>query len=147
MPDVVGELVSLVDLMPTIIDVLGYEIPKGIQGQSLLEFAPGRSRELISESFPIDFLVDYHPRFDRIERAIFSGPYKFISSTSGKRELYNLSEDADEKENLYDADNDVSKALEAQLNQWLNSVEAESSLPAKLDRDALDRLKALGYVN
>ena len=89
---------------------------------------------------------NWHNRFRRTERAIFSWPYKFISSTAGKRELYDLSKDPDEEENLYKKDDGVSKELELKLDQWLKVVKEETGSPAKLDKGALDRLKALGYV-
>ena len=89
---------------------------------------------------------NWHNRFRRTERAIFSWPYKFISSTAGKRELYDLSNDPNERENLYKEDDGVSKELESRLKEWLKTVKEETGSPAKLDKEALDRLKALGYV-
>lgn len=143
---VVDDLVNGVDILSTVLDVLGYKIPDGIQGQSLLKLKSRDHRSVISESFPGGYLIDLHSRFNRIERAIFSGPYKFISSTAGKRELYSLSKDPKEKENLYRENDEVSKEYESRLDQWLRLVKAETGPPAKLDKEALDRLKALGYV-
>ena len=141
----VDTFVSSVDLMPTILDLLGLEIPKDVQGISIIKPKVSQSRFVMSESFPYDKWLDWHERFDRIERAIFSGSFKLISSTAGKREFYNLSDDSYEKINLYD-DNALSKSLEEQLNRWLDTVKAESFTPAKLDKSAIDRLKTLGYV-
>jgi arylsulfatase A-like enzyme len=141
----IDNLVSSVDLMPTILDMLGVEIPKDVQGTSIIGPDLNPSRFVMSESFPYDGWLDWHERFDRIERAIFSGSFKLICSTAGKREFYNLSEDSYEKINLYN-DNALSKPLEKQLNQWLDTVNTESSSPAKLDKSAIDRLKSLGYV-
>ena len=144
------EVVNSVDLMPTVLDVLAFEVPGNIQGQSLLklEFEPGKSRNIISESFPNGYLISWHQRFNRVERAIFSDPYKLISSTAGKRELYNLSKDPNEMENLYKVDDDTSKGIEARLETWLKTTvaEGESSASVKLDKGALDRLRTLGYV-
>jgi arylsulfatase A-like enzyme len=143
---VVNEIVNSVDLMPTILDVLGYEISKDIQGMSLQSLKHEKSRNIISESYPNNYLLSWHSRFHRVERAIYSWPYKFISSTAGKKELYDLSRDPDEKVNLYRSDDRISGELELQLNQRLNSVAVKFPPPAKLDEGALDRLKALGYV-
>lgn len=142
----IDEPVSVVDLMPTILDVLKYEIPEGIQGKSLLAQNSGESREIIGESFPSGHLLTTHPRFNRIERAVFSWPYKFISSTAGKRELFELMKDPNEKKNLYDANDNISMQLEAELNQWLKDNKEESGSAVKLDKDARERLKALGYI-
>jgi len=113
---------------------------------SILRLKNGINRSVISESYPNNFLVSWHTRFHSVERAIFSWPYKFISSTGGKKELYDLSKYPDEKENLYRPDDSISGELELQLSQRLKSVAVESPPPAKLDEGALDRLKALGYV-
>jgi arylsulfatase A-like enzyme len=143
---IVNETVSLCDLMPTILDVLGYEIPGGIDGQSLLNHDRGKRGEVISESFPKGDIFNWHPRFRRVERAIFSGQFKFIGSAAGKRELYDLSKDPEEKDNLYEMDKGASRELEARLNQWLREVNEESGSAQALDKGALDRLKSLGYI-
>jgi arylsulfatase A-like enzyme len=143
---VVNEFVSLVDLMPTVVDVLGYEVPPGVRGQSLLKLEHTNGREVISESFATGSRRGMHPRFRRVERAIFLGTFKLISSTNGKRELYDLSKDPHEQHNLYRADDPVSQQLEAKLDEWVKSVRPRRGQPAKLDRETLDRLKSLGYV-
>ena len=145
-----NEVVSVVDLMPTVLDVLGFEVPEHIKGQCLLklEFVSGESRNIISESFPSSILCNRHPRSYQAERAIFSDQYKFISSTKRKRELYNLSIDQNEMENLYKEDDSTSKEIETRLETWLKTTVAaiESSAKVKLDKEALNRLKTLGYV-
>ncbi len=141
-------LVSVVDLFPTILDVLNYEIPEGLCGESLLNIKSGKSRNVFSESFPDGKIFEWNQqRFDRIEWAIFSGQYKFVSSTIGKRELYDLSKDPNEKKDLYKVNDGVSRELEKKLNQWFKTVpSAESTLPTKIKKDALENLKALGYI-
>jgi arylsulfatase A-like enzyme len=143
---VVHETVSLCDLMPTILDVLRFEIPGDIDWQSLLTPKQSRPREVISESFPHGYLLQWHPRFRRIERAIFSGQVKFIRSTGGKRELYDLSKDPKEKRNLYNSSGGAYKELEARLNEWLKETKEEFGSTPKLDKGTLDRLKSLGYI-
>ena len=142
------ELVNSVDLMPTVLDVLGYEIPVDIQGQSLLKLENMNKRPIISESFPGTFVIRWHERFDRFEKAIFLDGLKFIHSTAGKRELYDLSKDPDEEENLYSQTDNRAKKLETALNEWLKKTmsEAELAAPVELKKDALRRLRELGYI-
>lgn len=144
----VNESVNSVDIMPTVLDMLGYEIPEEVQGRSLLELETLKSRFIITESFPNPLVINWHRRFDRTERAIFSGSLKYITSTAGKRELYDLSKDPDEKRNLYNSADSTSERLGALLNNWLQTTvaEAELSSPIKLQRETLRRLRALGYV-
>jgi arylsulfatase A-like enzyme len=145
---VVEQPVDSVDLMPTVLDVLGYAVPGNIEGVSLLKLGPGINRDVFSESYPNTFLLSWDSRFHRVERAIFSGSYKFISSTKGKKELYDLSHDPNEKKNLYQGYPGVSEKLEKRLDHWVKSpgVESESASHAGPGEKALDRLKALGYI-
>ena len=143
---VVNKFVSPIDIMPTILDVLGYEVPEYVQGLSLTKLESWNARTVIAESFPKGPLLTLHPGFNRVERAIFFWPFKFILSTAGKRELYDLSKDPDEKNNLYRPDDETSRRLEMSLNHWLKTVSAETGSPAKLNKETLDHLKALGYV-
>ncbi|MDY7038859.1 MAG: sulfatase-like hydrolase/transferase, partial [Thermodesulfobacteriota bacterium] len=140
------EVVSLVDLMPTIMDVARLEIPDGVEGESLLTLSSGKSRTVISESFPYDWQLNLHPRFQREERAIFSKQFKFINSTSGKRELYDLSDDPGEKVNLYKPDLAAANELGTELSRWLTQESEVASEPINLEKDTIDRLKSLGYV-
>jgi arylsulfatase A-like enzyme len=145
---IVNNTVSVVDLMPTIVDVLGHKVPGDIQGQSLFQPEYRNSKVIISESFPSGDMLKRHTRFNRIERAIFSGPYKFISTTAGKKELYNLLEDPNEENNLYNMEDSIAIELESKLNKWIKETAVESeSTKTVLGKDAIERLKALGYVH
>ncbi len=149
---VIEQYVSGVDIMPTVLDTLGYEIPEDVQGVSLLKPEGLNNRTVISESFPDRIKLRLHKRFHRVERAIFSNSMKFITSTSGKSELYDLSKDPRESTSIYMANNAIADSLESKLSQWLLTVEEKNNSKAinivrnQPDKDTLDRLKALGYV-
>jgi arylsulfatase A-like enzyme len=137
---------SQVDLMPTVLDVLGFPAPQGLQGISLRQAEQQPARNLISESFPASELLPWHKRFNRIERALFGLPMKFITSTAGKREVYDLAHDPEEKQNLYNPDDAVSHDLQARTDVWIRSMAPYLRLPGTLDKTTLDRLRSLGYV-
>jgi arylsulfatase A-like enzyme len=146
----INSTVSLIDLFPTMLHVSGNDMPGRVDGRSLLNLEADKKiqRNLISESFPSGSLIDI-PRFHRVERAIFSGSLKFASSTTGKRELYNLSDDPREELDLFAVGDEISEKLEAEMNKWVASVEPVSKEVAptsKLDTDTINRLKSLGYV-
>jgi len=146
---VIDNLVGIIDLMPTILEVSGYEVPGYVHGKSLLKLEKDDTRVVLSESFPNPTYIKWHSRFNRYERAIFSKHFKFISSSAGKRELYNLAEDPNESDNLYNPDDYTSKELESRLNQWLALAAAsvrKYDSDIKLDQDTLNRLKSLGYA-
>ena len=85
-------------------------------------------------------------REGNIIHAIYSGPMKFITSTAGKRELYNLSEDPHETKNLYDPDSGTVAKLQSGLNEWLKEVNPHAAVTRPLRPENLRRLKSLGYV-
>jgi len=149
---VVEQYVSGVDIMPTVLDRLGYKIPGDVEGVSLLEPEGLNNRTVISESFPDRIKLRLHKRFHNIVRAIFSDSMKFISSTSGESELYDLSRDPAEKKSIYMANNNISENLESKMDQWLLAAK-EKNISKTINiarnqpnKDTLNRLKALGYV-
>lgn len=141
---VVERFVSLVDLFPTVLDFARAENsqPQKIAGQSLKKMKDGGAGWVATESYP---MFDA-PKMRRIERAIISGSFKFITSTKGKKELYDLTKDPGEKENLYCAADDISQGLESTMNQWIKTAPPKSSLSRNVDKNALENLKFLGYI-
>jgi len=144
----VEKVVSSIDILPTILDVLGAEIPRYLPGETLLQLSPGRiNNPVVSESYPDGDLIDMGPRFDRVEKAIYSGPYKYINSTKGKQELYNMVDDPAEQTNLYSPDDRNSVQIAEKLENWDREMMEMSLEQDRLNKDTLDRLKSLGYIN
>jgi arylsulfatase A-like enzyme len=143
----VETLASSVDVLPTILDVIGVPLSRAVAGHSLRRIGGAAERVVAAESFP--FLFDINPAFRRIERALYSGQLKLITSTTGKRELYDLSRDAFETEDLYQPGDSTAADLEARLTGWLDAMvtEADSSADVRLDAATRDRLRALGYIH
>jgi arylsulfatase A-like enzyme len=137
---IVNEPVSLVDLLPTVLDALGYEPPPGIQGKSLLRRASGDPRYLVSEGFPSSASTKWSPRFQGTQRAIFSGSMKFLESSQGVKELYDISVDPNELHNLLPAE--PGGVLEGKLSEYLRAA----ALHNKQDSRRVENLKSLGYL-
>lgn len=144
-PRVVNTPVSLIDVLPTVMELLEYEIPDNVEGRSLLPSNDGDPRSVISESFPSGMMLELNEEFDRVERSIISGRFKYVHSTSGKRELYDLSSDPRELNTLHET-NLLSLELQGKLDEWLASTYRQYEMVDRLDEDALDRLRALGYI-
>ena len=87
---------NIANIMPLVLERLGYAQPKltGETTRGNLDSEP--AGYVVSEHYPSKYFTTLHERFRSIERALFFGPYKFISSTAGKREMYNLSTDPEE---------------------------------------------------
>ncbi|MFX0197627.1 MAG: sulfatase [Candidatus Hodarchaeota archaeon] len=105
------DLVSIVDILPTILEIVGVESEKNIrhlQGISLVEEFEG-DRYVVAERARInDPWLDKYPDlkkacshlpFDCIQKAIRTKTHKLIWSSNGKEELYDLSSDPKEEFN------------------------------------------------
>lgn len=136
-PQRIDEIVELIDLAPTILELAGVPVPDTMQGQSL--FASDRERGAFSRT------VWKRPRYSvRTER------FKLIwDSRTGRNELYDLVADPRETRNLYDAGGLVSGHLEQRLFRWLRHQEALRGVAdtAVVSEEELRRLEALGYAD
>jgi choline-sulfatase len=141
----ISELVSLTDLMPTILAALKEDVPAQVQGRSLLALlAPNKSndsRKLYAETF----LPRLHFNWSEL-RSVETENYQFIEAP--KPELYDLSKDPEETRNLYPGKKAVAEELRASLSKLIHQYSADQELAEKtgLDPALMERLKSLGYA-
>lgn len=137
-----GEPVSMVDLMPTICELVGAEIPAGVQGRSLQPLLAGEASppdefcSIIGELGygGVPYGPDERPElhfsyqgstFDELNsvtqsggsRMVRHGDHKLIMDTEGAGELYDLSSDPAELINVFD-DPDH-RQVRDELMRWL----------------------------
>ena len=143
-PRVVDDLVSLVDVLPTALSALGFEPPKVTQGEDLQDPGKRAGRLVVAESFSQP--EKFGHRLDRVERAIFLAKAKFITSTTGKRELYDTSLDPKELHNLYAEDTPEATTLEKRLAEWVARIPPKVGGTPKDRKDILKVLRSLGYM-
>jgi arylsulfatase A-like enzyme len=105
--------VSLVDIAPTVLDVLGARgaMPQ-LQGQSLVDVVRSGTRGgemLASYARPVTLIHGYwsvaHPiadlsRYDVGLRAVWAGRWKYVRTTRGDEAVYDLGSDPHEELNL-----------------------------------------------
>lgn len=139
-------LVSQVDLMPTVLDVVGVAPPAGVQGRSLRLPRSEESDAVYSEAFPPPSASRLNPRLRGFRRSIFAGSWKLIMWTRGPSELYDLSADPDETHNLYRTDDPRAAALSNRLQKWAAPAPRKFDQPGKQDKSTVDKLKSLGYA-
>jgi arylsulfatase A-like enzyme/Tfp pilus assembly protein PilF len=150
----VAEVVHNVDLMPTLLDLLGVAPvapPSGpVQGRSLLPLLEGRSEGVEAEG-----LVDggwsesWYPRFHygwSELRAVRSGRWHFIEAP--RPELYDLDADPGETDNRAAAEPGTVEEMRGLLEgvEAATGQAAESPAPIEEDEETLRKLASLGYV-
>jgi arylsulfatase A-like enzyme/predicted Zn-dependent protease len=139
-----GQL-NLVDLMPTLLELLGLPAPAGLQGESfapdLYADWPERPRSFYFESLFAKEDMDWAPL-----TGFLSWPDKFISLPVP--ELYDLAVDPGERANRLPRAGARARELDRRLREFLarNGREAAGSRTA-LSAEDRRRLQALGYVS
>ncbi|MHA1488205.1 MAG: sulfatase family protein [Promethearchaeota archaeon] len=115
---VINKMISNIDLLPTILDLIGAKIPKNIEGKSFLPILKDNNQDFRSEIFSEK---TYHRIYDPI-RAIRTNNYKYIKNFEKLDTLYQIPDDImrepsgqymkeiynkpRSEEELYDLDND-----------------------------------------
>ena len=160
LPDV-QESVQTVDIFPTLLDASGFEETASrmnLQGNSLTRNGDGGHDCLIAEyEIPEERIAGWlaeNPGAEEIEKlnrrlkSIQVGSMKYIWSSKGDSELYDLASDPGELENLGSERPVEASALNKRLTEWLASFEhkTESGGKKELDSVTRQRLKALGYI-
>ena len=149
-PRVVAEDVSLVDVMPTLLQELKLAIPASVQGRSLLGLILGRQGPTAarpSELYAETYLPLLHFRWGQL-RGLESDGWKYIDAP--RPELYNLRSDPRELKNLYSARQSLAHEMHDRLYAVIRRFTPASGNAAAgkelTDPALLERLRSLGYV-
>ena len=139
-----GPLVSLIDLMPTLVNVAGIEAPPGVLGRDFSTLLRGGKDGASAAVFA--GAVNGEPRIQGVRTL----SHKLIwDQERGELELYDLDADPKESRDLSESDALSVARMKAHLREHLERNDARGALAREavpLDDDLRDRLKALGYV-
>ena len=144
----VANLTQLVDIFPTILDVLGIndrKIRRSIQGYSLLlalEKEPVRKYALAEAQNPSIWPSATGPITVVWSKAIRNQEYKYIWHSDGREELYNVAEDPTEQNNIINEEKGKAEALRGELERILLSLDIPE-IP--INRHIYNRMIAWGY--
>jgi len=141
----VSDNASLVDLMPTILQILNVDVPKEVQGHSLLPLMKNKNEERARSLYAETFLPRIHFNWSEL-RVVETDRYHFIDAP--KPELYDLQKDPGETQNLITQKKAVADEMRAQLTTVIRQYSAGKGLAQKtgLDPALMERLKSLGYA-
>ncbi len=140
----VADVVRTVDLVPTLLELLGRQSAEKLDGRSLVPLMTGAVRELGLDAYSEAMYPRYHFGWSALH-ALTSGRYKYVDAP--RPELYDLVNDPGEAKNEYD----LRRPLGAKMAQSLRVLEgAADAKPQKaaveVDPEARARLAALGYI-
>ncbi|MHC4177395.1 MAG: sulfatase-like hydrolase/transferase [Planctomycetota bacterium] len=141
----IDDLASIIDIVPTVCDLVDIDPPAGIQGKSLAPYfgdqpPPSEDRHLYCESL-------YPTKYEANSLlGLMSKRWKYIQTT--RPELYDLQKDPGEQTNLVEARPDRARMLKDRLAQILEQTarQGKGQEETPLDAESLRHLRSLGYV-
>lgn len=149
-PRVIEDGVSLVDVMPTVLQALKISFPPGVQGRSLLSLIEGRASQSssgMSMLYAETYLPLLHFHWSQL-RAFQAEGMKYIDAP--RPELYDTRADPHELKNIYPERLSAGKEMHDKLSALLRHYTPASgnAVAGKEPTDPalLDRLRSLGYV-
>jgi len=146
-----------VDLVPTVLELLGEPVPEGLHGRSLLPLLDGLTprepdRTLLSYARPMPERIDELPSFSRkgLVVSLRAPPLKLVAYPNeggALYQLFDLEADPAERRDLAASRPQLVEALAARLEDLERQVgePGAKAVPA-LPPDAEERLRALGYA-
>lgn len=138
----VDSLVQHVDIMPTVLDLLGFPLPAGIRGVPLAPMwstgSPTPHPDVYFEAMTASYGMGWAPL-----QGIVSGDLKYIDLPI--RELYDLRHDPLEKTNQAGERAPVADSLHSKLDAIRIRVDAEGRREA-VGTEVLEQMRSLGYI-
>ena len=153
----ISDMVSLVDVLPTILELLELEKEApDVEGTSLVPFNGGKYHDEVFAEFgrPHSMIKrletefsghDFSP-FDRGLQCVRTEDYKLIASSDGAEELYDLHSDPSETLNLVAERPDIAESLRSRLSRLQARKDSDFKSEHVVEDEAVIKaLRALGY--
>ena len=140
-----SQLVSLVDIMPTVLEMSGLDLPPALQGLSLVPLFSGQPDDWRQYVYSETFYPRYHFGWSELQ-AVQDERYKLILSP--EPELYDLLDDPDESNNLAAERVSVFATLEREAEAMIAAYGEGGGRAqvVEIDEDTRQSLAALGYL-
>jgi arylsulfatase A-like enzyme len=140
----VAKNIEVVDLMPTILELTGQQLPAGVQGSSVMSILEGTGK-------PPYVAFAESPQSGG-QRFVALGGMGMVSGVSGDgAQIFDLAADPLELNDLADTEAEKLAVMVRQLQAWEKMVSVASLDPnlrteEDLDEETLKQLKSLGYI-
>jgi choline-sulfatase len=163
-PRRIADPVQLIDVMPSVLDLLGIPIPAVVEGQSLAPFAKGlpfqRKGPVVTSRFAHPYSKnndEFTPENHIDSMALLDANWRLIYRENGKSvglnkvELYDRRMDRGEQKNVAAQHPQEVDRMMTSMGAWLDAQKQIRTaigrgVKAAFDQDTQDRLRSLGYL-
>lgn len=138
--------VSIIDIFPTILELVGAKERQFCQGESLMGLLQGKDQFSRTQFFCETYYPLYNHGWSPLEGLRTS---EWVYIRAPRSELYNIREDRRQMTNLYAERQEVAKGLETEMKKLKKGLLASGQIQSKkmaMDQDTAQRLRSLGYV-
>ena len=148
----IDTMVQQVDILPTVFDMMDWDIPETVQGRSLLPAIQGQPMEdlpVYAESVEGGYQSKPNQQSTFI-RSVRTRDWKLIARTSPRGEdfsLYNIKNDPGERTNVFDQEPQIGGELIGLLSSWISrNIDARIALE-KQETSLEGRIDAMDSAN
>ena len=141
---VVESRVRLIDVLPTILDLMNLPKPEAVQGQSLLPYIRRKEKSDLDSYIETSYPKENYGWAPLV--GLISGAWKYIRAP--KEELYDLKADPGEDKNVFVSAGRTAADLKKRLDELIRAAVVPGvSAKQALTTEEIARLRSLGYVD
>ncbi|MFC1849371.1 sulfatase [candidate division CSSED10-310 bacterium] len=135
--------VSIIDVVPTIVEVIGGTISQQCRGKSLIPLIEGQEKET-----RLVFSETFKPEAAQNLKAMITGKQKFIyNPDTNKCEFFDLMTDSSELNNRYDQSKETFNWYKEKIKTFSIATGDSKVLKTEIDDKLLEELYTLGYLH
>ncbi|MGH9460809.1 MAG: sulfatase-like hydrolase/transferase, partial [Vicinamibacteria bacterium] len=142
----VAAQVRVVDVMPTLLELLGVAIPVPVQGESLMRLITGEVNDLGLMAYSESLYPRNHYGWSEL-KSLRDGTLHYIAAP--RPELFELADDPKQQNNLAPQRartvSELQEALDAMAERY-SASDIDEQAPVTLDAETQAQLAALGYL-
>ncbi|MBE0711938.1 MAG: tetratricopeptide repeat protein, partial [Candidatus Aminicenantes bacterium] len=147
---IVDAQVGLADILPTVLDLMGWPLQKDLPGRSLVPMMrrQGAGREDFERALYIESMAPLLGRNWAPLRGVRTSEWKYIDAPTA--ELYDLKADPGEAVNIHDSRPEIVRRFRGEMEAIIKQQPAppfETAPNPHVDREARQKLQSLGYLS
>ena len=145
-PREVTAITRHIDVLPTVLDLLGIELEGPVQGESAVYLIEGSAQA--GEALPVFAEASLMAVKTIRMRSLMVDGWKLIQTELPvtRKELYHIEVDPSEQRDLASTNPEVTEELTARMNRLVKSLPVAPSRTVKLERQEIEALRSLGYI-